>query len=48
MATSGVEDDPIVYVNGKPIPFSKVTEDDHELMKPDEYTAFFDVLQARL
>jgi len=47
MANIGVEDDPIVYVNGTPMPFSKVTEDDHELMTPDEYTAFFDVLQAR-
>ncbi|KAF9459655.1 TFIIE alpha subunit-domain-containing protein [Collybia nuda] len=41
------EDDPLVYVNGKPVPYSKVTEEDHDLMTPDEYTAFFEVMQAR-
>ncbi|GLB42191.1 putative TFIIE alpha subunit [Lyophyllum shimeji] len=41
------EDDPIVYVAGKPVPYSSVTEEDHELMTPDEYTAFFEVMQAR-
>ncbi|KAF4583422.1 TFIIE alpha subunit family protein [Pleurotus pulmonarius] len=40
-------DDPLVYVNGKPIPYSRVTEEDHDLMTPDEYTAFFEVMQAR-
>lgn len=40
-------DDPLVYVNGKPVPYSQVTEEDHELMTPDEYTAFFEVMQAR-
>ncbi|KAI0031345.1 hypothetical protein K488DRAFT_52231 [Vararia minispora EC-137] len=39
--------DPIVYVNGAPIPFSRVTEDDHERMTPEEYSAFFDVMQAQ-
>ncbi|KAG6819988.1 hypothetical protein H0H93_006818 [Arthromyces matolae] len=39
--------DPIVYVNGKPVPFSTVTEEDHDLMTPDEYTAFFEVMQAQ-
>lgn len=34
-------------VNGTPKPFSEVTEEDHELMTPDEYTTFFEVLQAR-
>lgn len=34
-------------VNGKPVPYSQVTEEDHELMTPDEYTAYFDVMQAR-
>jgi len=41
------EDDPMVYVNGAPKPYSQVTEDDHELMTPEEYTAFFNILQAR-
>lgn len=38
---------PSVTVNGKPVPYSKVTEDDHEMMTPDEYTAYFEILQAR-
>ncbi|KAF8069082.1 TFIIE alpha subunit-domain-containing protein [Lyophyllum atratum] len=42
-----LEDDPIVYVNGKPVPYSGVTEEDHDLMTPDEYTAFFEIMQAR-
>ncbi|KAF5379153.1 hypothetical protein D9615_006061 [Tricholomella constricta] len=41
------EDDPVVYVNGKPVAYSKVTEEDHDMMTPDEYTAFFEVMQAR-
>ncbi|KAG6830246.1 hypothetical protein H0H87_008773 [Tephrocybe sp. NHM501043] len=41
------DDDPMVYVNGKPVPYSQVTEEDHDLMTPDEYTAFFEVMQAR-
>ncbi|KAG6812890.1 hypothetical protein H0H92_015625 [Tricholoma furcatifolium] len=41
------DDDPMVYVNGQPKPYSQVTEEDHDLMTPDEYTAFFDVMQAR-
>ncbi|KAF8740047.1 hypothetical protein AX14_008956 [Amanita brunnescens Koide BX004] len=40
-------DDPIVYVNGAPVPFSEITEEHHELMTPDEYTAYFDILQER-
>ncbi|KAF9446680.1 hypothetical protein P691DRAFT_803582 [Macrolepiota fuliginosa MF-IS2] len=40
-------DDPIIYVNGNPVPYSKVTEEDHELMTPDEYTAFFEIMQTR-
>lgn len=36
-----------LLVNGAPKPYSQVTEDDHELMTPEEYTAFFDILQAR-
>ncbi|KAJ3742700.1 TFIIE alpha subunit-domain-containing protein [Lentinula detonsa] len=33
-------------VNGKPVAFSKVTEEDHELMTPEEYTAYFEVMQS--
>ncbi len=33
-------------VNGKPILFSKVTEEDHELMTPEEYTAYFEAMQS--
>lgn len=39
-------DDPIVYVNGEPMAFSAVTEEHHDLMTPEEYTAYFDVLQT--
>jgi len=41
------QDDPIIYVNGAPIPLSKVTEEDHELMTPEEYTTYFEVIQTR-
>ena len=34
-------------VNGVPKPYSQVTEEDHDLMTPDEYTAYFEILQAR-
>ena len=34
-------------VNGIPKPFSQVTEDDQEMMTPDEYMAYFEVFQAR-
>ncbi|KAF8549041.1 hypothetical protein OG21DRAFT_1421978 [Imleria badia] len=40
-------DDPLVSVNGVQKPFSEVTEEDQELMTPDEYTAYFEVFQAR-
>ncbi|KJA14953.1 hypothetical protein HYPSUDRAFT_208266 [Hypholoma sublateritium FD-334 SS-4] len=40
-------DDPPVNVNGFPKPYSQVTEEDHDLMTPDEYTAYFEILQAR-
>jgi len=40
-------DDPVVYVNGAPVSFSEITEEHHELMTPDEYTAYFDILQER-
>ncbi|KAI0683872.1 TFIIE alpha subunit-domain-containing protein [Cytidiella melzeri] len=40
-----VADDPTVYVNGEPMPFSAVTEEHQELMTPEEYTAYFEVFQ---
>lgn len=43
---NGTSDDPLVHVNGAPKPFSQVTEEDQELMTPDEYTAYFEVFQA--
>ncbi|PFH49896.1 hypothetical protein AMATHDRAFT_62164 [Amanita thiersii Skay4041] len=42
-----MNDEPTVYVNGAPIPFSEITEEHHELMTPDEYTAYFNILQER-
>ncbi|KAF7316536.1 HTH TFE/IIEalpha-type domain-containing protein [Mycena indigotica] len=41
------KDDPIVYVNGNPMPFSQVTEAEHDLMTPEEYTAYFQVAQEQ-
>lgn len=38
-------EDPIVYANGKPMPFSAVTEEYENLMTADEYTAYYDVYQ---
>ncbi|KAI0761300.1 TFIIE alpha subunit-domain-containing protein [Trametes elegans] len=47
-ATDGaVEDDPVVYVNGEPVPLSQVTEEHQEAMTPEEYTAYYEVLSAR-
>ncbi|KAK0495917.1 TFIIE alpha subunit-domain-containing protein [Armillaria luteobubalina] len=46
-APMDADNDPIVYVNGKPVAFSKVTEEDHELMTPEEYTAYFEVMQVQ-
>ncbi|KAK0480599.1 TFIIE alpha subunit-domain-containing protein [Armillaria novae-zelandiae] len=46
-APMDADNDPVVYVNGKPVAFSKVTEEDHELMTPEEYTAYFEVMQAQ-
>ncbi|KAH9478542.1 Transcription initiation factor IIE subunit alpha [Psilocybe cubensis] len=42
-----LDDDPIVMVNGTPKPYSQVTEEDHDLMTPDEYTAYFEIVQER-
>ncbi|EGO03838.1 hypothetical protein SERLA73DRAFT_175515 [Serpula lacrymans var. lacrymans S7.3] len=44
---NGLQDDPTVYVNGQPKPFSHVTEEDQDLMTPEEYTAYFEVFQTR-
>ncbi|KAG1716834.1 hypothetical protein ID866_356 [Astraeus odoratus] len=41
-----VGDDPLVLVGGVPKPFSQVTEEDQELMTPDEYAAYFDVFRS--
>ncbi|KAI0315706.1 TFIIE alpha subunit-domain-containing protein [Amylostereum chailletii] len=40
-------DDPTVHVNGKPMPFSLVTEEHQELMTPEEYEAYFQVYTAQ-
>ncbi|EIW54836.1 uncharacterized protein TRAVEDRAFT_30851 [Trametes versicolor FP-101664 SS1] len=42
-----VEDDPMVYVNGEPVPLSQVTEEHQEAMTTDEYTAYYEVLSAQ-
>ncbi|KAH9923017.1 TFIIE alpha subunit-domain-containing protein [Amylocystis lapponica] len=39
-------DDPMVYVNGEPVALSLITEEHQELMTPEEYTAYFEVLTA--
>ena len=36
-----------MLVNGQPKPFSHVTEEDQDLMTPEEYTAYFEVFQSR-
>ncbi|KAI0048968.1 hypothetical protein FA95DRAFT_1489994 [Auriscalpium vulgare] len=49
-ANGAAGDDPMVYVNGKPVPFSAVTEQEEmmtEMMTPEEYAAYFEVYQAR-
>ncbi|EJF56810.1 TFIIE alpha subunit-domain-containing protein [Dichomitus squalens] len=40
-------EDPIVYVNGKPVALSKVTEEHQEEMTPEEYTAYYELLSAQ-
>ncbi|KAI0271489.1 TFIIE alpha subunit-domain-containing protein [Gloeopeniophorella convolvens] len=44
---AGGEDDPIVFVDGKPMPFSQVGEEHHDLMTADEYAAYFEIYQQR-
>ena len=34
-------------VDGKPMPFSQVGEEHHDLMTADEYTAYFEIFQQR-
>lgn len=46
MEVNGADDTP-VFVNGVMKPFSEVTDEDTELMTPDEYTAYYEVLQSR-
>lgn len=43
----GSVDGPIVYVNGEPVPFSSVTEEQQELMTPEEYVAYCDIVMAQ-
>lgn len=38
---------PFILVDGKPMPFSQVGEEHHELMTADEYTAYFELFQQR-
>jgi transcription initiation factor TFIIE subunit alpha len=35
-------------VNGNPMPYSQVTEAEHDLMTPEEYTAFFQIMQEQM
>lgn len=33
-------------VNGEPVPFSQVTEEHQDLMTPEEYTAYYEVMTS--
>jgi len=44
IVVSVAADDPTVFVNGQPVPFSQITEEHQELMTPEEYTAYYEVL----
>lgn len=44
-APNGSTQDPSVMVNGVPKPLSQVTEEDHDLMTPEEYTDYFQILE---
>jgi len=46
-AVAVAEDDPIVYVDGKPMPYSQVGEEHHDMMTADEYAAYFEIFQQR-
>ncbi|TFK49023.1 hypothetical protein OE88DRAFT_1683638 [Heliocybe sulcata] len=41
------EDDPVVQVNGQAVRYSEVTEEHQEMMTPDEYQAYYELMQAR-
>ncbi|KAI0337217.1 hypothetical protein BDW22DRAFT_1364381 [Trametopsis cervina] len=47
-AAGQAADDPMVYVNGEPVPFSSVTDEQQDLMTPEEYEAWWEVAKARL
>jgi len=47
MKSQSFSSDPVVYVNGKSMLFSRVGEEHHELMTPEEYTAYFEVFQSQ-
>jgi hypothetical protein len=34
-------------VDGKPMPFSQVGEEHHDMMTADEYAAYFEIFQQR-
>jgi transcription initiation factor TFIIE subunit alpha len=38
----------LVTVNGEAMPYSAVTEEHHDLMTPDEYTAYFEIASTRM
>jgi len=40
-------DDPIVYVDGKPMKYSEVTEEHHEHMTADEYDEYYKIFTSR-
>ncbi|KAJ7019817.1 hypothetical protein C8F04DRAFT_1146425 [Mycena alexandri] len=37
-----------ITVNGTPMPYSQVTEAEHDLMTPEEYVAFFQIMQEQM
>jgi len=43
----GPADDPVVYVVGKPMRLSQITEEHHDLMTPEEYEAYTTELLGR-
>lgn len=45
---SALSDDNWILVNGAPMPYSQVTEAEHDLMTPEEYTAFFQIMQEQM
>ncbi|TCD60740.1 hypothetical protein EIP91_009608 [Steccherinum ochraceum] len=42
-----VMNDPMVNVNGTAVPLSQITEEHQELMTPEEYTAYYEILSAQ-